>query len=284
MTDNTSSPSGSAVDSASASMPDAAGKTAGTLLREARLACGMDLSELARILKVPERKLEALEADRYAELQSMTFVRALALSACRVMRAEAAPVLALLPQQTQMEVLDSAAMGLNRPLQEFGSRRLWGGMLREQRAGTLITLAFVVGAVVLWNLPSGWVDQVRARFSQPAAATTVVEEPVLAPAPSTEPIASDRLPATGASPWPASGPAAAGLAPPAALPGAVSTVPAASVARSASSAYRSASGAWVGRSARAAASAPAPVRRTETPAVPEKPAVPTPAPAPAASQ
>ena len=72
-------------------LPDAAGKTAGTLLREARLACGMDLSELARILKVPERKLEALEADRYAELQSMTFVRALALSACRVMRAEAAP-------------------------------------------------------------------------------------------------------------------------------------------------------------------------------------------------
>lgn len=277
MTDNTSPIAGNAVDSASAPVPDVAGPTAGALLREARLACGMDLSELARVLKVPERKLEALEADRYAELQSMTFVRALALSACRAMRADAAPVVARLPQHDYVAVLDAASVSLNRPFQELGSRRLWGGMLRDQQAGTLITLAFVVGAAVLWGLPSGWIDQLRARFTQPAT-TTVVEEPVLAPAPSTAPIASDRLPPAGTvQSWSAS--ASSGLMPPAALPGSVSTPPAVASAptRSASSAYRSASGAWGSRSSRAAS---VPAARSDNPPAADKPA----APAPAASQ
>jgi cytoskeleton protein RodZ len=233
------------------------------------------------VLKVPERKLEALEADRYADLQSMTFVRALALSACRVMRADAAPVLAQLPQQTQVEVLDPVSTGLNRPLQEFGHRRLWGGMLREQHAGLAVTVVFVVGAVLLWALPTGWIDQLRARFSQSGGTpTTVVEEPVAVPAPLAEPIASDRLPASGVVPsWPASTPA--GLMPPVALPGAVSTPPVPSApsapARSASGVYRSASGAWGARSARTAASSGGTTRSdTSSPAI-DKPVAPTPA-------
>lgn len=280
MTDNTSPTSGQAVDSASA--PGIASPTAGQLLREARQARGMDLSELAQVLKVPERKLEALECDRYADLQSMTFVRALALSACRVLRADAAPVLALLPQQTQVEVLDPVSTGLNRPLQEFGRRRLWGGMLSEQRAGLAVTLIFVLGAALLWALPKGWVDQLRARVNQPGGApTTVVEEPVAAPAPLAEPIASDRLPASGVPSWPASTPS--GLTPPVALPGAVSIPPVPSApARSASAAYRSASGAWGARSSRSAASVGGAMRGdTSSPAVDKAVA---PAPAPVASQ
>ena len=284
MTDNTSPAPEHAADSRSeAAAPAASGQTAGALLREARSACGMDLSDLARVLKVPERKLEALEADRYADLQSMTFVRALALSACRVMRADAAPILACLPQQTQIEVLDPVSSGLNRPLQELGPRRFWGGMVREQRTGVLITLAFVVGAALMWGLPSGWAERLRARFSQSTTATTVVEEPVPISAPSTDPIASDRLPAAGPQSWSASAPQ--GVVLPAALPGAVSVLPAApsAPARSASASYRSASGAWGARSASRQASASVARSETSTADKPVPPA-PAPAPAPAASQ
>ena len=53
------------------------------LLREAREAAGLHIAALAAALKVPVKKLEALEAGRYDELPDLTFARALASSACQ---------------------------------------------------------------------------------------------------------------------------------------------------------------------------------------------------------
>ncbi|MBU7575138.1 MAG: helix-turn-helix domain-containing protein, partial [Hydrogenophaga sp.] len=53
------------------------------LLRAAREAAGLHIAALAAALKVPVKKLEALEAGRYSELPDLTFARALASSACR---------------------------------------------------------------------------------------------------------------------------------------------------------------------------------------------------------
>ena len=55
-------------------------------LSEAREAAGLHIAALAAALKVPVRKLEALEAGRYEELPDLTFARALASSACRQLR------------------------------------------------------------------------------------------------------------------------------------------------------------------------------------------------------
>jgi cytoskeleton protein RodZ len=76
------------------------GVTAGTLLRRAREATGLHVAALAVSLKVPVRKLEALEEDRYDLLTDAVFVRALASSVCRTLKIDPQPVLDRLPQTT----------------------------------------------------------------------------------------------------------------------------------------------------------------------------------------
>lgn len=71
--------------------------SAGTLLRQGRQASGLHIAALAVSLKVPVHRLEALEADRFDLLPDAVFARALASSVCRVLKMDAAPVLAQLP-------------------------------------------------------------------------------------------------------------------------------------------------------------------------------------------
>ena len=85
----------SQLDSACSRESDAV--TAGSLLREARQASGLHIAALAMSLKVPVKKLEALEMDRHDLLPDIVFVRALASSVCRSLKTDPAPVLELLP-------------------------------------------------------------------------------------------------------------------------------------------------------------------------------------------
>ena len=97
--------------------PDAeapAGPSAGTLLREAREAAGLHIAALAVALKVPVRKLEALEADQLDQLPDAVVVRALASSVCRTLKVDPTPVLQLLPQTTAPR-LAHAESGINAP-------------------------------------------------------------------------------------------------------------------------------------------------------------------------
>jgi cytoskeleton protein RodZ len=75
--------------------------TAGKLLRSAREAAGLHIAALAVSMKVPVKKLEALEADRIDLLPDSVFVRALASSVCRALKINSAPILALLPQMSK---------------------------------------------------------------------------------------------------------------------------------------------------------------------------------------
>ena len=72
--------------------------SAGALLRAAREAAGLHIASLAVSLKVPVKKLEALEQDRTDLLPDATFARALAASVCRSLKVDPGPVLARLPQ------------------------------------------------------------------------------------------------------------------------------------------------------------------------------------------
>lgn len=85
-------------------------RSAGQLLRQAREAAGLHVVALAAMLKVPVRKLEALEAGRFDELPDKTFVRTLALSVCRQLKVDAAPILALLPQSEQIRLGDTPSL------------------------------------------------------------------------------------------------------------------------------------------------------------------------------
>jgi cytoskeleton protein RodZ len=90
--------------------------TAGALLRQYREALGLSVDALAPTLRVPVSKLVALEADRLEDLPDVMFARALALAVCRHLKADAAPVLALLPGQDVSRLAQKNERGLDFPL------------------------------------------------------------------------------------------------------------------------------------------------------------------------
>lgn len=90
-------------------------ESAGSLLRAAREKSGLHIAALAAALKVPVRKLEALEANRWEELTDATFTRALASSVARHLRADPAAVLAALPSNNPIPLVISDGLGKAAP-------------------------------------------------------------------------------------------------------------------------------------------------------------------------
>lgn len=101
--------------------PPAEGAHAGALLRAARQQQGLHIAALAAAIKVTPAKLEALEAGRYHELPDATFTRALALTVCRVLKIDPAPVLAQMPGARDIG-LGRVDGGLNTPFRERPGR------------------------------------------------------------------------------------------------------------------------------------------------------------------
>ena len=153
------------------------GVSPGTMLRQAREAAGLQVEALAVALKVPVRKLEALEADRFDQLPDAVFVRALAASVCRNLRVDPAPILERLPA-TARPRLASSEGGINAPFRSprDGAGPSW--IEHFSRPALLAVFALLLGALVLILLPSHR-DEVAAAF-EPAPAP--VEGAVLPPA------------------------------------------------------------------------------------------------------
>lgn len=85
--------------------------TPGQMIRQARETMGIHIVALAAALKVPVRKLEALEANRWEELTDMTFTRALASSVARHLKIDPVPVLAGLPTAALAKLNTPAGLG-----------------------------------------------------------------------------------------------------------------------------------------------------------------------------
>lgn len=126
--------------------------TAGALIRRAREAAGLHIAALAVSLKVPVKRLEALEADRFDLLPDAVFTRALAGSVCRTLKLDPLPILQLLPSQSTPRL--SQQMESRRALHgaTISSRRspLFGTLSRPAVLGGLL---LVVGALALALLP-----------------------------------------------------------------------------------------------------------------------------------
>ena len=129
------------------------GVSAGTLLRQAREAAGLHIAALAVSLKVPVKKLEALEAGRLDVLPDAVFVRALAASVCRTLKIDAVPVLALLPQ-TGKPSLGHQRSSINtafRSPSDGPGPSLWAQI---SRPAVLAGLLLLLGSLVLIFLPA----------------------------------------------------------------------------------------------------------------------------------
>lgn len=173
-------------DPLDSSAPTAASSapSAGAMLRAARERRGMHIAALAAAMKVPQRKLEALEADRYDELPDLTFTRALAQSVCRTLKIDMQPVLDRLPQSTVASPkLEHVGVGLNAPFRERPGRAEptdWTWVRKPVVWGTLLV---GVAAVLLAFLPERWLSgAARTRVPAGAASAPVAGDTVTLPA------------------------------------------------------------------------------------------------------
>jgi cytoskeleton protein RodZ len=126
--------------------------SAGTLLRQAREAVGLHAETLAATLKVPVRKLEALEEDRYDLLPDAVFVRALASSVCRTLKIDPQPVLQLLPQTAQPRLVQDND-GINAPFRSSATPKP-GRSSHVSRPVVLTVAALLIAVVVVIFLPN----------------------------------------------------------------------------------------------------------------------------------
>lgn len=126
--------------------------SAGAMIRGYREKSGVHIAALAVALKIPVRKLEALEADQWGQLSDLTFVRALAASVCRHLKADPVPVLALLPAVAKNVELPQTNVGPTFPREvvpaavRFGSGPLPHGLI-------VAVAILLVGAAILWFWP-----------------------------------------------------------------------------------------------------------------------------------
>jgi cytoskeleton protein RodZ len=178
------------------------GTSAGAMIRAAREKRGLHIAALAAAIKVPQRKLEALESDRYDELLDMTFTRALAQTVCRSLKVDAQPVLDRLPQVPgAAPKLQHVSNGLNAPFRErsgSGEGSDWSWLGRPVVWGTLLVL--IAAAAVKW-LPERFLSgfgSVMPAASAPAAGAVL--PPALSPTTAVETLPATAVIAAGAAP------------------------------------------------------------------------------------
>lgn len=122
------------------------------LLRQAREAAGLHIAALATALKVPVKRLEALEAGRYDELPDMVFARALASSACRQLKVDPVPILEQIPAWAKPPLGDSST-GINVPFTGASQGAPANPVGWLSRPAVLVAIALMLGALVLVFLP-----------------------------------------------------------------------------------------------------------------------------------
>ena len=191
--------------------------SAGALLRQAREAAGLHIAALAVALKVPVKRLEALEADRFDLLPSAVFSRALASSVCRALKIDPAAVLAQLPglAAPRLEYANQ-----NRPQAystSLSSQRpsLWNSLSRPALIGGALLL---VAAALVVFLPPSPLNFLKSGVGDASVVTTTVlpldaaANPPASAAP-TETAHTEAAPVAATAPAAAVAPAAAPAAP-----------------------------------------------------------------------
>ncbi|MBK0393231.1 helix-turn-helix domain-containing protein [Ramlibacter algicola] len=223
-------------------------ESAGALLRQAREASGLHVAALAVSLKVPVRKLEALENDRYDELTDAVFARALASSVCRTLKVDARPILDRLPQTNAPRLVQDRE-GINAPFRAPGDPVAPRWFDQWSRPPVIAMFALLIAALVVVLMPRR--DDVAAVKTDSATPVAGMTAPALPPvASTTEPVAAPlpvaSEPATPVAARAASAPAAAASMPATqAAVAAPATTPASAPATGGTIVFRTSAPSWV---------------------------------------
>lgn len=163
---------------------DANNLTAGGMLRQARESHGLHIDVVAAAMKVPTKKLQALEDDDIDSLPDPVFARALAASVCRALRVDPAPVLAKLPGALRPGLAD-ADRTISSSFRSGAPRSGRGGGLPSRAVLVVVALLLVAAALIFW-LPQGVFGRLSASLSSQTgsapAGDAVAEPATVAPA------------------------------------------------------------------------------------------------------
>jgi len=176
----------SMIESESALTSATSSLSAGQTIRQAREAAGLHIAALAVALKVPVKKLEALESDHYDQLLDVVFARALASSVCRHLKLEPEDVLGKLPSAPRQALTEDTSH-LNARFPSEGSTLV--GMKLPVSKNTLWAVGAVLFAallLVLWPqvqpyLLHGSTGSDGAGASSSSFDSPAVTSPVMAP-------------------------------------------------------------------------------------------------------
>jgi cytoskeleton protein RodZ len=147
--------------------------TAGALLRAAREAAGLHVAALAVSMKVPVKKLEALEADRFDLLPDAVFVRALASSVCRNLKIDPVPVLSKLPHQ-HVPRLGASEGGINAPFHAAGENRPLSVPAALKQPVVIVVLLLLVAALAVLFFPEWHAEAPPEDVAAPSESVLVV--------------------------------------------------------------------------------------------------------------
>ncbi len=157
-------------------VPLSAAERAGALLRSSREAAGYSLETLAAVVKVPVRKLKALEEGRLDALPEPVFVRGMVVGICRVLHADPQAILALLPATPAKRLVHDGVMA---PVlfQTVGADSPYRPLEVLAKPHVRWALALVLGAWLLYFWPdiATWSQQ-----STPDAKVLTVSQPWVA--------------------------------------------------------------------------------------------------------
>ena len=179
----------------------------GAMLRMAREARGTTIAEVSAALKMSPRQIEAIEGEDFSRLSGATFIRGFIRNYARLLKIDAAPVLAALAEQTtlpQAELTAPADAGVRMPTSNARQGKGLVGATILALAALGIALALYFDAIDFGVLlkrhgspvATKQTDQpeVAQPLPQPAAAvqpTTATDGPVV----ETKPVDSPAQPA-----------------------------------------------------------------------------------------
>ncbi|MBI3902848.1 MAG: helix-turn-helix domain-containing protein [Nitrosomonadales bacterium] len=175
----------------------------GVILREARISHGLDVAEVAHRTKFAPRQIEALEADDFAHLPEMAFVRGFVRSYARVLQMDPAPLLVMLPQPVVQSVPLEAKVLTEVPFSAEQATRKLNLVWLAAALAVAVVLALLVW--MMGQAPSvqqAKVETLELPAPEPALALAPTLELAPAPAPAPVPVPVP-VPAPAPAPAPA---------------------------------------------------------------------------------
>lgn len=153
---------------------------AGQMLKKARTDAGLHIAALAVSLKVPVKRIEALESGQMDVLTDMVYVRALTSSICQTLKIDALPILDKLPKAA-LPRLNRNDVAINTPIGASGASKsaILSDIISSPWLMGVAFLCIAAAGIYFWPNTSSLAvsEAVTATKSAPLPDTLPLKEP-----------------------------------------------------------------------------------------------------------